>query len=99
MCALLSFSFPELYAGFLGPCFLLQVPVRPNNSTAYAWRMLDSTPFVEHCIEQHVSTLDALLLHQCNSISKLLPIDVDIPALDALLYDAVDAIGELLRFL
>lgn len=73
---------------------LVAVPFRPANSTAYAWRMLDSTPFIEHCVDKHVSTLDALLLHQCNSISKLLPIDVDIPALDAVLYDAVDAIGE-----
>ena len=55
--------------------------------------MLDATPFEAHCVQKNVSTFDALLLHQCNSISKLLPIDVDIPRLKAVLHDAVDAIG------
>ena len=71
------------------------VPHRLPTDNAYAWRMLDSVPFMEHCVEKNISTIDALLLHQCNSISKLLPIDVDIPALSSVLRDAVDAIGEL----
>lgn len=69
------------------------MPNRPINATAYAWRMLDATPFEAHCVRNNVSTFDALLLHQCNSISKLLPIDVDVPRLKAVLHDAVDAIG------
>ena len=69
------------------------VPKRPVNTTEYAWRMLDSTPFLKHCVGKKISTIDALLLHQCNSISKLLPIDVEMPALHRVLRDAVDAIG------
>ena len=78
---------------------LFAVPRRiDSDNSSYHWRMFDKTPFMDHCVLRNVSTLDALLLHQCNSISKLLPIDVDIPKLKSVIHDAVDTIGACIQF-
>ena len=49
--------------------------------------------FLEGCVAANMSSVDALLHHRCNSVSKHLPVKVDIPAFSSALKEAIDIIA------